>query len=79
MAWQIRREHTRTALIPRQGVIALLAALKVQQYQLALVSDCSSEVPDLWPETAFAAYFDYEFSCLAHCMKPDPRAYLECL
>lgn len=41
-----------------------------------LISDCSKEVPELWPETPFVGLFDSEiFSCSVGLRKPDPAIF----
>ena len=41
-----------------------------------MVTDCSSEVPAIWPSTCFAPLFDIAiFSCRVGLKKPDPRIY----
>jgi putative hydrolase of the HAD superfamily len=72
----MRVDFTRRALAPRADALTTLAALRQDGYTLGLISDCSSEVPLLWPETAFADAFDATiFSCAAGVKKPDPAIY----
>src|SRR3989304_1374014 len=51
----IRLQHTRRALEPRPDAVATLARLKDQDYKIGLISNCSIEIPILWPEKTFAA------------------------
>jgi putative hydrolase of the HAD superfamily len=75
----IRLDHTRRALVPRDGVAETMRELRALGYLLGMVSVCSEEVERLWPESALAGLFDAEvFSCTAGLAKPDPRAYLSC-
>ena len=53
-----------------------MEALRERGYRLALISDCSLEVPMLWEETAFAGLIDAPvFSCVVGIKKPDPQIY----
>ena len=75
-ATQIRYAFTRTALRPRDDAISTLRALKTQGLLLGLISDCTPEVPDLWPETPFAGLIDVPiFSSNVGTKKPDPHIY----
>jgi len=49
----IRLDFTREVLQPRPDAIATLKQIKSAGLGLALVSDCTPEVPRLWPETPF--------------------------
>ncbi len=61
---------------PRQGAVELLAYLKSSGYKLGLISDCYYDVPQIWPETPFAPYFDVTvFSCEVGMNKADPRIF----
>ena len=72
----MRVEFTRRALIPRPDALSTLAALRQNGYTLGLISDCSSEVPLLWQESAFADVFDTAiFSCSVGMKKPHPTIY----
>ncbi|HEY3167480.1 MAG TPA: HAD family hydrolase, partial [Candidatus Binatia bacterium] len=75
-AVEIRLEQARRALEPRPNAVATLARLKDDGYKIGLLSNCSVEIPILWPETLFADLIDTAvFSCRARLMKPDPRIY----
>ena len=72
-----RRENTRAALVPREGAVDTLVELRRRGYRLGLISVCSEDVPELWPETAFRGLFDAEvFSATCGHMKPDAEIYL---
>lgn len=76
-ASRIRIELTQRVLRPLPGVIKLLEALRARGVHCGLVSDCSFEVPLLWPQTTLAPLIDAAiFSCVAGVKKPDPRIYL---
>ena len=75
-AVRLRMAFTERALVPRPSAIETLATLRAAGCKLGLISDCSSEVPLLWPNTPFAALFDAAlFSCAVGLKKPDPRLY----
>jgi putative hydrolase of the HAD superfamily len=69
----IRLEASRLHLVPRHDVVETLTAIKAAGYKLGLISDCSLEVPRLWPDLPFTSLFDVSiFSCTAKMRKPDP-------
>ncbi|OGN99805.1 MAG: hypothetical protein A2Y58_03695 [Chloroflexi bacterium RBG_13_51_52] len=72
----IRQEYTRRSFRLKPDAVEVLSTLKSQGFKIALVSDCSSEVPAVWKETPFTPFFDVTiFSCDAGVKKPDPRIY----
>jgi putative hydrolase of the HAD superfamily len=72
----IRLRYTRRALEPKPNAVATIRRLKAQGYKLALLSNCSIEIPIVWPETAFAPLVDTAvFSSRDRLKKPDPRVY----
>jgi putative hydrolase of the HAD superfamily len=73
----IRNEFTRVLLKPRPDAVATMRALRDAGLRLALVSDCSADVPELWDTTPFASLIDLPiFSCSVGMKKPDPRIFL---
>ena len=75
----IRLEYNRNALVPRAGVVETLRELRERGHLLGLITVCSEEVEQLFPDTAFAGLFDAEvFSSRVGISKPDPRIYLHC-
>ena len=75
-ATRIRFAYTRSMLIPRPDTLETLQELRSAGYKIALISDCTAEVPLLWPETPFAQLIEVPiFSCAVHLKKPDPRIY----
>lgn len=73
----VRFEFSRRALIPRLDTVETLARLKSEGYKLGLISDCTAEIPLLWPSTPMASLIDVPiFSCSVGLKKPDPRIYL---
>lgn len=75
-AVEIRMKYIRQALQPRPDAVATVRRLEDQGYKIGLVSNCSIEIPILWPETAFANVIATPiFSSRVHLKKPDPRIY----
>ncbi len=76
-AVEFRLEYTRRALTPKADAVATLAQLKRTGFKVGLLSNCSIEIPILWPETEFAALIENPvFSSRERLKKPDPRIYL---
>jgi putative hydrolase of the HAD superfamily len=72
----LRRESTRAMLRPRPGAVETLRELGDRGLRRGLISVCSDDVPEVWPETPFAELFDVTvFSCSVGLRKPDPRIY----
>jgi putative hydrolase of the HAD superfamily len=72
-----RRELTREALVARPGLLDTLEGLRERGLRVGLISNCTEEVADCWPDTAFADFFDAAvFSATAALAKPDPEIYL---
>ena len=75
-AVEIRLRHTRQALKPRPDAVATLKQTKSKGYKIGLISNCSIEIPILWPETEFADLVESPiFSSRERLKKPDPRIY----
>ena len=76
LAVEIRLKLIRRTLTPRPDALETIARLKNDGYRTGLLSNCSIEIPILWPETAFADLFDSAvFSSREGLKKPDPRTY----
>lgn len=66
------REHCR----PRQTVPATLKKLKEMGLKTGLISDCGSEIPDIWADLELASLLDETvFSCCEGITKPNPGLY----
>lgn len=64
-AWQLRPDASRT-----------LRTLRAEGMKLALVSDCTGELPQVWAEMPLAQHFDATvFSCAEGTRKPDPKLF----
>jgi putative hydrolase of the HAD superfamily len=75
-AVEIRLQLIRQTLRPKSDALETLATLKQQGYKIGLLSNCSIEIPLLWPETAFAELFDsLIFSSWERLKKPDAAIY----
>ena len=75
-AVKLRLEYLRGLLTPRIGTVETLTQLKDSGHKLGLISDCSTEVPVLWPKTPFAPLLDVAIlSSEVKLTKPDPRIY----
>jgi HAD superfamily hydrolase (TIGR01509 family) len=74
---ELRRETTRALLRePRDGVVDTLRELRRRGIRTGLITVCSEDTVDVWPESPFAGLFDAEvFSCEVGMCKPDPRIY----
>jgi putative hydrolase of the HAD superfamily len=69
-------EFGRLGLEPRAEALETLAWLRSTGYRIGVISNCSNEVPLLWPHTSLAHLVDTAvFSCLERVRKPDPRIY----
>ena len=63
-------------MVPRPDAAETLSRLKSEGYKIGLISDCSAEVPAIWPDTVLAPLFDVTvFSCEVGIKKPDSRIY----
>ncbi|BCJ42958.1 hypothetical protein GCM10010168_03020 [Actinoplanes ianthinogenes] len=61
---------------PRPEALGVLDRLRGHGYVLGLLSDCSSELCEAWPETPYAPRIDAPvFSWREGRLKPDPRLY----
>ncbi|MBI3067234.1 MAG: HAD-IA family hydrolase [Deltaproteobacteria bacterium] len=75
-AVQIRLQQIKRALQPRPDAVPTLMRLKDRGCKIGLLSNCSIEIPILWPETPFADLIDSAvFSSRERLKKPDPRTY----
>ena len=73
LRFDFEKQHT----VPRPTAIQTLKSLRASGIKTGLISDCSTELPAIWPSTAFAALFDTAvFSCQVKMRKPNPEIYL---
>jgi putative hydrolase of the HAD superfamily len=72
----LRLQAFREQSEPRATVLDTLAKLRSAGLKTGLISDCGSEVPDIWPDLALAPLLDMTvFSCCVGATKPDPSLY----
>jgi putative hydrolase of the HAD superfamily len=72
----LRRAWTREWLVPRAGALETLTELRRRGHRQGLITVCSQDVVEAWPETPFAGLLDETvFSCEVGVSKPDPRIY----
>jgi putative hydrolase of the HAD superfamily len=63
-------------LIPRADTRSTLTAIRATGAKIGLLSNCSAEVPLLWPTAGMADLFDHlVFSCNEGAMKPSAAVY----
>jgi putative hydrolase of the HAD superfamily len=75
-AVRLRRTAYARAAQPRPDTVDVLRSLQADGLRLAVVSDCSDELVDLWPDLAVSAYIDTPvFSAIVGRRKPDPEMY----
>jgi putative hydrolase of the HAD superfamily len=59
-----------------EGAVELLDYLKCNGYKLGVISDCFYDVPEAWPETPYAPFFDVTiFSCEVGMNKANPAIF----
>ncbi|MBI2830288.1 MAG: HAD family hydrolase [Chloroflexi bacterium] len=76
MAMQLRLDYIRHVMTPRPGALEVLALLREQGCKTGLVTNCSAEIPVIWPEHPLSPLIDIMvFSCSVGLRKPDPRIY----
>jgi putative hydrolase of the HAD superfamily len=73
----LRREQFRAVLTaPRAETASLLATIRARGFRVGLISDCSAETPELWPELSWALPIEAPvFSCSEGRRKPDSDLY----
>lgn len=78
-AVKIRSEFAKKSLeLEREDLHETLLNLKNRGYKIGLISDCSPDVPEVWPLMEYSKYFDSViFSCEAKMKKPNPQIYLK--
>ncbi|MDE2869182.1 MAG: HAD-IA family hydrolase [Chloroflexota bacterium] len=75
-AVEVRLEFSRQALRPRGDAVATLRHVRRMGVRTALLSNCTADVPDLWPSLPYAELIDEPlFSCAEGLVKPHPGLY----
>lgn len=76
LAVERRLEHERFIVQPTSEALTVLGALREQGCRLGVLSDCSSEIPELWSTLPYAPLVDAAvFSYVVGVRKPDQRMY----
>ncbi len=79
-AVEIRYEFTRGWLTPRTDALSTVSELKNRGLKIGLLSNCTDEVPEIWPSLNIASMFDVPlFSSQERLRKPLPEFYLRAL
>ena len=66
----------RILLNPRPDALDVLQILKEKGFKLGLISDCTTEAPQIWQETPMAPFIDTAiFSSKVKMKKPEPGIY----
>ncbi len=72
----MRHEQTRHTLAPRAGVLEAINEIRTDGYAIGVLTDCTAETPELWPNLPYAAVVDaVTFSCQVGHRKPHPAGY----
>lgn len=72
----LRLEAFKAQCHPRATVLESFSKLRSAGIKIGLISDCGSEVPDIWPDLVLAPLMDATvFSCCVGVTKPDPSMY----
>jgi putative hydrolase of the HAD superfamily len=75
-AVQLRQQLQTTLFAPRPEALGVIGALRSAGLRIGLLSDCTWELPNAWPELPLAALVDTPvFSCAEGTRKPDPRLF----
>ena len=74
---EMRRDSTRGILAcPKGGALETLREVRARGLRTGLITVCSEDTVDVWPESPFAGLFDVEvFSSSCGLRKSDPRIY----
>ena len=75
-ATQISTAITKQLMKPRVGAIEVVTRIKSEGYKTGLITNCTSDVPNIWENTLLAPLIDAPlFSCVVGIAKPDPNIY----
>lgn len=76
-AVQRRLEHERFIVEPSPDALRTLAAVRARGRRVGILSDCGSEIVEMWPTLPYAAHIDAAvFSYDIGVRKPDPVMYV---
>ncbi len=75
-AASIKTGYFRDHLVPRPGAIEAIDAIRAKGKKVSCLTNCSKDIEDLWPKSAFHGIFDdVVFSSDVGLAKPDPEIY----
>ena len=75
-ALRLRREVHAPAFIPTAAAVETLCLLRAEGFRIGLLTNCTSDTPDLWRASVLALLADAAaFSALEGVMKPEPSFY----
>jgi putative hydrolase of the HAD superfamily len=75
-ACHVRRQVQHELFALRDDALASIRWLRARGLKIGVLSDCTVELPEIWPELPLAAAVDAAvFSCTAGIRKPDPRLF----
>jgi putative hydrolase of the HAD superfamily len=75
-AVQLRQQLQRTQFAPRPEALGVIRELRAGGLRIGVLSDCTSELPNAWPDLALSALVDAPvFSCEEGTRKPDQRLF----
>ena len=76
LASQMSSAVTKRLMKPRTGAIEVVTQIKLDGYKTGLITNCASDVPNMWDETPLAPLIDVAlFSCKIGIAKPDLDIY----
>ena len=76
LAVETRLNYIRLVMTPQPHAVETLSSLKTAGYKIGLLSNCSHEIPVIWPESPLAPFIEAPvFSCSVNMRKPDPGIY----
>ncbi len=72
----LRQQLQSTLFGPRPEALGVISGLRAAGLRIGLLSDCTWELPNAWPELPLAALVDAPvFSCVEGTRKPDERLF----
>jgi putative hydrolase of the HAD superfamily len=76
----VRHQQTEGWLVPRSDAVETIEHIRKRGLRTGLLSNCTDEVPIIWPSLAFAPIIDEPlFSSAEKLRKPEPEFYLRAL
>jgi putative hydrolase of the HAD superfamily len=73
---ELRRAVLADMFVPRPDAAPTLRQLRASGYRVGLITNCTSEIPQLWPSSPLSPLIDATvFSCAEGLRKPDAAIY----